>query len=200
MSGAIQMFTFAMRAGDEKDSETANHLYQAAVIRALRANEPDLPENRWTVANICQAWAGMQNASGQLEWAVVNFRFSIALYRGVVAVDPGRDVGDLAYCLNDLGSLLFHRRDLVEANAALIEALEIRRASTAESTGRLVNLHTSLGNLALLRVEMGDLDSARGLYCEALDICETRLRSDPDRVGGPDPPAGLDQRVLDPHT
>jgi hypothetical protein len=199
MSGAIQMFEFAERAGAEKDSKTALHVYQAAVICALRANEADLPENRWILANICQAWARIQSASGQLEWAVANYRFSIVLYRGVVAVDPDRYAGDLALCLNNFGSLLFHRRDLVEANATFVEALEIRRARSAESTDRLIDLHTSLGNLALLRVEMGDLESARGVPRSSRHLRDApEVRS--DRVGGLNASAGLDEHVLDPDT
>jgi tetratricopeptide (TPR) repeat protein len=173
---AIELFRLADRAGRNEDSETAIYLYQAAVICALRANDRDDGERHWIIASICGDWAKFQ-ASAELEWAVTNYAFAVKLFRDLAAADSDRY--DLALCLNNLGSLQFRKRDFSAAEAALVEALEIRRALPSESENYLVNLHTSLANLGHLRVQIGELASARALYSEALAACERQLSSEP---------------------
>ncbi len=63
-----------------------------------------------------------------------------------------------------------------------MEALEIRRALPPEQEDYLRDLHISLMNLGILRVEMGDYDSARSLYSESLDLCHQRLDSEPGAI------------------
>jgi tetratricopeptide (TPR) repeat protein len=175
---AIELFQQAEAAGRRQDSETAVYLYQAAVICALRAKDLDDNERRWIIANMCRDWAKFQGESAQLDWAVTNCTFAVTLFRDLTAAAPDRYTPDLALCLNNLGSLHFRRRDFSAADAAFVEALKIRRALPSESKNYLINLYTSLSNLGLLRVEMGELDSARSLYSEALTACEKRMRAE----------------------
>lgn len=179
---AIELFQLAETAGQRQDSETAIYLYQAAVICALRAADRDDRERRWIIANMCRDWAKFQGGSAQLEWAVTNCTFAVVLFRDLAAADPDRFTPDLALCLNNLGSLHFRRSDFSAADAAFVEALKIRRAVPSESENYLINLYASLANLGLLRVEMGELDSARALYNEALTVCEKRMSAEPGAI------------------
>jgi tetratricopeptide (TPR) repeat protein len=179
---AIELFQLAEAAGRRRDSDTAIYLYQAAVVCALRTTDCDDRERRWIIANMCRDWASFQGQSAQIEWAVTNCAFAVTLVRDLAAGDPDQYKGDLGLCLNNLGSLHFRRRDFSAANAAFVEALEIRRALPPESDNYLVNLYTSLANLGLLRVDEEKLHSARALYGEALAVCEKRLSSDPTAI------------------
>ena len=178
---AIELFQHAEKFGRTQDAETAIYLYQAAVICALRAKDSDDRKRHWIIANMCRDWAMFQ-ASADLEWAVTNCAFAVTLFRDLAAADSDRCAPDLALCLNNLGSLHFRQRDFSAAAAAFVEALEIRRALPSESENYLLNLYTSLANLGLLRVEVGELDSARALYSEALAACERRMSSEPAAI------------------
>ena len=179
---AIELVQLAETAGRRQDSETATYLYQAAVICALRSTDRDDRERRWIIANMCRDWAKFQGATPQLEWAITNCEFAVRLFRDLAAADPDQYTRDLALCLNNLGSLHFRRRSFLAADSAFVEALEIRRTIPSESEDYLVHLYTSLANLGLLRAELGELDSARALYSEALAACEKRLNSDPTAI------------------
>ncbi len=178
---AIELFEIAARTGRSKDVDKAIYLYQAAVICALRAKDGDDSERRWIIANMCRDWAAFQGST-QLEWAVTNCAFAVALFRDLAAADSNRYARDLALGLNNLGSLQFRQRDFSGAEAAFVEALEIRRALPAESENYLLNLHTSLANLGLLCVEIGKLDMARAFYSQALAVCERRLSYEPAAI------------------
>jgi tetratricopeptide (TPR) repeat protein len=123
-------------------------------------------------------WAQFQTKSGQLEWALVNYNFALKLFRDLAATDRDRYAEDVALCLNNLGSYHFGRADFSASEACFMEALGIRRALPPDQKGYLRNLHISLMNLGILRVEMGDYDSARSLYSESLDLCHQRLDSE----------------------
>lgn len=179
---AVELFQVAEEAARGHDRETANHLYQAAVICAIRATDGDDRKRRWIVANMCLDWAKYQGKSAQIEWAVANCAFAAKLFRDLAAADPDRYMSDLAVCLNNLGSLHFQRRDFAAAEGPLVEELEIRRGLPPGSETFLLDLYYSLTNLALLRVEMGDLDSACTLYREALAVCEKRMIFDPGAI------------------
>jgi tetratricopeptide (TPR) repeat protein len=179
---AIRLFELAETAARDKNSETAIYLYQAAIICALRAKDGDDRERRWIVANMCQDWAKFQSESTQPVWAVTNCMFAVALLRDLATADPSRYGPDLALCLNTLGSLHFQQQVFSASKSAFVEALEIRRALPTGSQNYLLNLYTSLSNLGLLQVEIGDLDAARALYDEALAACENRLSSEPAAI------------------
>lgn len=179
---AIKLVELAETAGSRQDSETAIYLYQAAVICALRSTDGDDRERRWIIANMCRDWATFQGTTPELEWAVTNCGFAVKLFRDLAAADPDQYKGGLALCLNNLGSLHFRQRRFPAADAAFVEALDIRRKIPSESEDYMVDLCISLSNLGLLRVEVGELDSGRALYSEALAVCEKRLSSDPKAI------------------
>jgi tetratricopeptide (TPR) repeat protein len=178
---AIQLFEYAEKAGRDGDPETAVYLYQAAVICALRATDGDEDQRRWITGNMLRDWAKFQGPL-EIEWATTNCAFAAKLFRDLATANPDQYRPDLALCLNNLGSLHFKRRNFPLSEAAFIEALEIRRALPPVSESFLVNLHTSLANLGLLRQEMGEHEAARALYSEAIEICERRLDSDPEAI------------------
>jgi tetratricopeptide (TPR) repeat protein len=180
---ALRLFEIAEDSGSRQDYESAVYMYQAAVICALRAQDGEDRERRAIVAHMSRDWAMFQGRAGQqMEWAVANCSFAVKLFRGLAADDPDRYLPDLALCLNNFGALHFKRKDYSAADAAWIEALEIRRALPSGSESYLTNLFTSLGNLGLARKETGHQDSARRLYEEALGVCEKRMQTEPSAI------------------
>ena len=176
---ALRLFEIAEDFGMRQDYESAVYMYQAAVICAMRAQDGEDRERRAIVAHMSRDWATFQGRAGQqMEWAVTNCSFAVKLFRGVAAEDPDRHRPNLALCLNNFGVLHFKRRDYPAADAAWVEALEIRRALPSGSETYLTDLFTSLGNLGLVRKELGHLDSARRLYEEALAVCEKRMQTE----------------------
>jgi len=180
---ALRLFEIAEEFGNRPDYESAVYMYQAAVICALRAQDGEDRERRTIVAHMSRDWAMCQGRAGQqLEWAVTNCAFAVKIFRGLAADDPDRYLPDVALCLNNFGVLHFKRKDYFAADAAWVEALEIRRALPPGSESYLTDLYTSLGNLGLVRKEMGHLDSARRLYEEALAVCENRMQTEPGAI------------------
>ncbi|PBC66273.1 hypothetical protein BX265_8332 [Streptomyces sp. TLI_235] len=161
---------------ERSDSAAATYFYQAAVICALRATDPDDALRRWVVASICRDWAMCQGRGGDLSWATVNCAHSVSLLRKLVA-DQGSYQRDLAVSLNNLGTLEHQREDLEAADRAFSEALDIRRAAPLDSDEARVDLYTSLVNLGLCRAEAGMLEEGAALYLEAVAVCEERLLS-----------------------
>lgn len=180
---ALRLFEIAEDFAMRQDYESAVYMYQAAVICGLRAQDGEDRERRAIVAHMSRDWATFQGRAGQqMEWAVTNCSFAVKLFRGVAAEDPDRHLPNLALCLNNFGGLHFKRKDYSAADAAWVEALEIRRALPSGSENYLTDLFTSLGNLGLVRKEMGRLDSARRLYEEALAVCEKRMQTEPSAI------------------
>lgn len=180
---ALRLFEIAEDCGTRQDYESAVYMYQAAVICALRAQDAEDRERRAIIAHMSRDWAKFQGRTGQqIEWAVTNCSFAVKLFRGLATEDRDQYLPDLALCLNNLGALHFKRKDYSSADAAWVEALEIRRALPSGSERYLIDLFTSLGNLGLARKEMGLLDSARRLYEEALAVCEKRMQTEPSAI------------------
>jgi tetratricopeptide (TPR) repeat protein len=179
---AIAMLRVAATAGGQQDAETANYLYQSALICALRSTDGEERERRWITANICADWAKLQAHSPLVEWAVANYLFALKLFRDLASADPDRYAADVAQCLNNLGTVHFQRRDFPAASAAFGEALAIRRGLPPDSKGYAYGLSNSLVNLALVRVEMGEHDAARALYSESIALSQKRLSTEPGAI------------------
>jgi tetratricopeptide (TPR) repeat protein len=180
---ALRLFEIAEQFGKRQDYESAVYMYQAAVICGLRAQDGEDHECRAIVAHMSRDWAMFQGRSElQMDWAVTNCAFAVKLFRGLAANEPDRHLPNLALCLNNFGALHFKRKDYSVADAAWVEVLEIRRALPSGSESYLSDLFTSLGNLGLVRKEMGHMDSACRLYDEALVICERRMQTEPGAI------------------
>jgi tetratricopeptide (TPR) repeat protein len=173
-----------MAKAQERQGElgAACYLYQVAAIFALWAEDGDELKRKWITATVCGDWAKTQASANQLVWGAANYQFAIALFRELVVADPFRYSPALAMCLNNFGALEYGRRNWSAAEGAYVEALQIRRGFTNDSREDPAMLCSSLANLALVRSELEKFDSASTLYREALDVCENRLRREPEAV------------------
>ncbi|MEO6038776.1 MAG: tetratricopeptide repeat protein [Saprospiraceae bacterium] len=180
---AIKIFEYAQEADKERDLETAMHLYQAAVIIALKSDDTDANYRNWVIANMCRDWAGFQTGANQPLWAVTNSAFAVKLFRDLVATDSAQYLQYLAPSLNDLGTRQFNLQYYTAAELAFEEALAIRRTLPTDLENYSVDVYNSLANLALLKVELGKTSIARALYNEALAVCEKEVSSNPRRMG-----------------
>jgi tetratricopeptide (TPR) repeat protein len=131
---------------------------------------------------VCGDWAKIQATANQPAWATANYQFAIALFRELVREDAFQYESALAMCLNNFGALEYGRRDWPRAEIAYVEALQIRRGFAGDSRNDPAMLGSSLANLALVRSELGQLDSALALYREAIDVCEKRLPAEREAI------------------
>lgn len=104
---------------------------------------------------------GLQHA-GRLDEAEQVLRESIAMKRRTAAEPQSVAIG-----LNNLGTLLFDRGDIVGAEPLFREALEIWRAELGNDHRYVTR---ALNNIAAVLKNRGNLDAAEPLYQEALAI------------------------------
>lgn len=89
---------------------------------------------------------------------------ALALYRqGIAAADRAGDQEMYAFGWNDLGLVRLKRKELPQAEHALLEAYRIRKLN------QLRSLDNSYCNLGMLRLEQGDLRSAAVLLDAAVE-------------------------------
>jgi CHAT domain-containing protein len=85
------------------------------------------------------------------------------LQQGIAAADRANDPEMYALGWNDLGEVYLDRKQLPQAEHALLEAYRVRKLN------RLRTLESSYRNLGMLRLDQGDLGSASTLLDEAVE-------------------------------
>ena len=89
---------------------------------------------------------------------------ALALFQqGIAAADRANDPEMYALGWNDLGEVYLDRKQLPQAERALLEAYRVRKLN------RLRSLESSYRNLGRLRLDQGDLDSASMLLDDAVE-------------------------------
>jgi CHAT domain-containing protein len=87
----------------------------------------------------------------------------VLLQQGIAAADRANDTEMYALGWNDLGGVYLDRKELPQAEHALLEAYRVRKLN------RLRSLESSYRYLGMLRLEQGDLDSASVLLDQAVE-------------------------------
>lgn len=178
---AVTLLEMARRR-DAADDATASVLYQSAVIGALRAEDGDSQERLKIAADACSNWARLQADIRLPVWAAANFSLAVVLFRELALEDPSRFEPDLATCLTDFASFHCGRLQWRAAEAPLELALSIRRGFAGDAREDLAMLGSVLSKLAIVRDQLGQLDSASALLREAIRLCESRLPDEREAV------------------
>ncbi len=141
-------------------------LLEEAVHEGERALEAlsGVPSRAQYEARLLIQLADLRGRQGRGEEALVLFE------RGVGAARARSDFATIAVGLDRLGQLRLKRREFPAAESAMLEALDLRKRKQAPS------LDLALRELALLRLEQGNLAAASRLADEAIEAAKGNVR------------------------
>ncbi len=155
------------------------------ILHGLYEAEPDDPQVGRDYARCLSAIAEVHLLRGELEQAAKHYTESRGLFGGLeqAGVDDAALRWESAVALQGIGEVQWARGDAAAAVASYTAALERKRGLlVTEDKPRQREYSSSLKNLGEILEQTGELDRARGVYDEALELDRRLYHADSTSV------------------
>ena len=197
------LLAFSWYLSDCASAEQVVGKLQDAIVDAERAAElserligrgDESPDAQVSAELALFKWGNflaLRKAPGDFDQAIAAYSRSLELCESLLKADPDspRELGCVALRLFSLGNLFEERRrsgDLEQAirhytrSAETYESLLRINADSARATKELCATLIALGDLLAQRGQLGDAEQASRYFLRDLELCESRLRAQPD--------------------